>query len=173
MVDPNHSEEPRWKHAASLSAVGLAILAILCGVACGGCIGSKSESPEALAHIQPQHWPGDMQRAAEMIDDRLRVLEGTPDSEAVKSELVDLIDWAAEVAADTDLSESDWMPIYQQAESVRKRLNTGGRLVDLRSEINQLSQLLREAHSKVPEMSSPYSAQPSPAADPDPNSPSI
>ena len=38
------------------------------------------------------------------------------------SEIVDLVSWVPEVAADTNLSEADWLPLYHASESLMANL---------------------------------------------------
>jgi hypothetical protein len=120
--------------------------AVLCTtlVVFAGC-GAEKESTHEDSHEKPAHWPGSLNEAADFMDARLQLLE-TSDSEVsvVRDELTDLVTWAPEIAADTDLSEEDWLPIYELSEAVRLHLLPGD--VDpllIESDFDRLCKLLR------------------------------
>jgi hypothetical protein len=122
--------------------------AVLCTtlVVFAGC-GAEKESTHEDSHEKPAHWPGSLNEAADFMDARLQLLE-TSDSEVsvVRDELTDLVTWAPEIAADTDLSEEDWLPIYELSEAVRLHLLPGD--VDpllIESDFDRLCKLLRDA----------------------------
>jgi len=119
------------------------------GILFSGCIGSDYGSAEPLSHVQPAHWPNNMADAADKIESRLKVLKGLPSAQSEFAELSDLISWAAEVAADTDLSEGDWIPIYEASERLRKELLARGDLSGLFDDVEQLVVLLRDAQHQV------------------------
>lgn len=112
-------------------------------------MGSDFGSDEPLAHVQPAHWPKDMADAAEMMESRLSVLKVNPGAENEFAELSDLISWAAEIAADTDLSEADWIAIYETSERLRRDLLSRRSFTPLMDEVEQLVILLRDAHRQL------------------------
>jgi hypothetical protein len=68
-------------------------------------------------------------------------------------EIVDLVSWVPEIAADTNLPEVDWLPLYQKSESLKKKLRDATEQVirDNRTEIESLCQLIDEASSQISE----------------------
>lgn len=114
-----------------------------------GCIGSDYDSTESLSHIQPAHWPKNMAHAAELIETRMNVVKADPSAQSEFAELSDLISWAAEIAADTELSEGDWNAIYEASERLRKELLSKRSFSGLFDEVQQLVVLLKDAHRQV------------------------
>ena len=77
-----------------------------------GCVAEK-ESLHEMDHELPPHWPVNMEDAAEKIEQRLSQIEVKESPETTREELSDLIEWAPEIAADTDLPELEWIPIRE------------------------------------------------------------
>ncbi len=118
-----------------------------------GCA-SEKESLHEHDHEVPAHWPSDLNQAAERIDGRILALQTSELSaesrSSMTSELKDLIEWAPEVAADTDLAETDWIPIYELSEAIRGHMETGDvNPNEFASDFSRLSTLLREAHTSL------------------------
>ncbi len=121
-----------------------------------GC-GEEKDSLHELDHVVPAHWPAGLQDAANKIGERIAILDNpSAHSEAelhsASQELSELINWVPEIAADTDLGEQDWMPIYERSEVLRNQLGPG--LVEIQKVQQQLIDLqtmLREAEAKLPE----------------------
>jgi hypothetical protein len=120
-----------------------------------GCGESKSSLHE-LDHVTPGHWPTDLADAASKMRDRLatldeagKALEGEP--KVAFDELSDLVQWVPEVAADTDLGETQWNKLYQASEAARKQL-LGVQRVEpsLKQDIEKLCALLIESHALLP-----------------------
>ena len=91
----------------------------------GGCTpteGGPRTSLYEVQHVQPDHWPADLADMAEKLRTRIAMLDENPAQGKVSQELTDLVGWAAEVAADTDLTEVQWLPIYQRSEMLRRSL---------------------------------------------------
>lgn len=131
---------------------------LLAACVLAGC-GQEKESLHEHEHDAPEHWPGDMAEAAEFIMQRVELLSATDsqpsqDEESGKTtegELRDLVEWAPEVAADTDLPEVDWVPVYEMSEVIRKHLQSGDvTAADLSGDLEKLAKLLEEAHAKLP-----------------------
>lgn len=119
-------------------------------VTLAGC-GAEKESTHAHTHSEPKHWPTSLGEAADYIDSRIQSLvsSGEQDSEVV-DELKDLIEWTPQIAADTDLPEDDWIPIYELSEAIRLHLLPGD--VDpllIESDFDRLCNLLRDANVTV------------------------
>jgi hypothetical protein len=123
---------------------------LMLGIAIAGCQNSKQSLYEEIDHETPAHWPSDMADAASKIHSRLELLASQPDDSVARSELVDLVSWCAEVAADTDVSEQQWMPIYEYCEAIRKRVQAGVAIDSLFSELQQLCTTLEAAHQGLP-----------------------
>lgn len=89
-----------------------------------GC-GEEKESLHEMDHVTPAHWPGNLQDAASKISERVQRISAKIGSESdlqlAETELRELIEWVPEVAADSDLSEEDWLPIYNASEELRKQ----------------------------------------------------
>ena len=95
-----------------------ALLALLLVVV--GC-GEKNDKASLHSHEHevPRHTPRSLSDLGKKIRARVALLEKSPSDNAAKSELNDLIAWSAEIAADTNISEERWMPIYELSESIR------------------------------------------------------
>jgi len=80
-------------------------------------------------HETPDHWPSDLSDLAAKMRERLGGIgesaESTDRDEAA-AELADLVAWAPEIAADTDMTEAEWLPIYQASETIGSRLKDSG-----------------------------------------------
>ena len=127
----------------------IAILVLTLTFNCG-CVAEK-ESLHEMDHELPSHWPLNMEDAAQKIQQRLGLIEIKESPAATREELSDLIEWAPEVAADTDLAELEWMPIYELSETLRHHLSAKDiSLDDCRDDIERFIVLLRESHAKLP-----------------------
>ncbi len=115
-----------------------------------GCVAEK-ESLHEMDHELPPHWPQSMEDAAQKIEQRLGLLETKESLETTRDELSDLITWVPEVAADTDLPELEWVPLYELSETLRHHLSAEDiSLSDCREDIERFVVLLRESHAKLP-----------------------
>ncbi|HAC89006.1 MAG TPA: hypothetical protein DCF63_00010 [Planctomycetaceae bacterium] len=114
-----------------------------------GCNGEKSSLYGDLDHVLPDHWPGDVTQAGQMIKQRLeKVKSSGGNSQQTNAELLDLISWAPEIAADTELAEVHWQPIYDQSEKLQRRLSAEESPQAIAAEIEKLSELLLLAPSQ-------------------------
>jgi len=122
-----------------------------------GCAQEK-ESLYEHEHFQPEHWPESILEAADFIETRaVSIASGGGDEKErsqLHEELEDLVGWAPEIAADTDLSEADWLPIYELSEAMRGHLSAGDNLAEHQSDFERLVELLRDAQAKIPPPSS-------------------
>lgn len=114
-----------------------------------GCNGEKSSLYGDLDHVMPDHWPSDVTQAGQMMRQRLEKFKSSGDDQQTKSELLDLISWAPEIAADTELAEHHWQTIYDQSEKLQRRLSTGEAPQALATEIEKLSELLLLVPSQI------------------------
>ena len=93
----------------------------------GGCApteGGPRASLYEVRHVQPDHWPADLDDLAKKLRARIAALDENPAQGTASRELTDLVGWAAEVAADTDLTEAQWLPIYEKTETLRRGLRS-------------------------------------------------
>lgn len=126
---------------------------LACSIMLAGCATEK-ESLYEHDHHEPEHWPHSISEAADFIESRVaNFASGNVEEKQLSllhDELADLVGWAPEIAADTDLSEADWLPIYELSEAMRRQLNAGDDPVEIESEFGRLIELLRDAESKLP-----------------------
>jgi hypothetical protein len=104
---------------------------------------------EPVEHFVPDHWPADLRDAADKLAQRASALAGPsgdpsgetagePQADApvaapaarVEKELRDIVGWVPEIAADTPLTEAEWMVVYEASESLSKRLKKIRRPLD-------------------------------------------
>jgi hypothetical protein len=120
-----------------------------------GC-GAERESLFEDEHDLPAHWPSGLSDAADKIEQRMNLLAGNPtnsssesrdeDADRCESELRDLVEWIPEVAADTELTEEQWLPIYQLCEVMREHLSRGDvNAQDIEEDFDRLQALLVES----------------------------
>lgn len=119
-----------------------------------GCVAEK-ESLHEMDHELPPHWPVNMEDAAEKIEQRLSQIEVKESPETTREELSDLIEWAPEIAADTDLPELEWIPIYELSETLRRHLSAGDVSLDeCLDDLKRFVALLRESQAMLPKPNS-------------------
>lgn len=95
----------------------LRLLLIAIPLSALGC-GSDQPAPHR-EHVIPAHWPTDLPDARAKILERL---ETSGDATFPAAELRDIIGWLPEIAADTPLSESQWLPIHEACDRLSLRL---------------------------------------------------
>ncbi|MEM8735573.1 MAG: hypothetical protein AAGG44_15170 [Planctomycetota bacterium] len=120
-----------------------------------GCV-AESESLHEHGHVEPRHWPSSIVQAADYIEQRLAELQAATDEPTAErrsvllDELNDLVEWSPEVAADSDLPEAKWIPIYEISETIRGHLSAGdSELKSISGEFEELTTLLRAAGEEV------------------------
>ncbi len=128
---------------------GMAALVMVVLVGCGG----QDAAPKTLFeddHAVAAHWPDDLADVAVKLRQRLADSNTNPQSLA---EIKDLVSWTSEVAADTNLSEADWLPLYNASESLMTNLraSTDGLTSDDRSQIESLCELIDNTVPKISE----------------------
>ncbi len=116
------------------------ICVILFGVAMlSGCF--RENTPKASLfehdHEVAQHWPDDLADAVVKIRERLaRKDNGSeheqepehshpPHGDSIR-EILEIVSWVPEIAADTNLSEKDWIPLDNAAETLSANLRISG-----------------------------------------------
>lgn len=118
-----------------------------------GCGSQDSEPKTSLFeddHVVAEHWPADLSDVAAKLRERLAL----PDvNEQSRKEIVDLVSWTGEVAADTNLSEANWLPLHHHSESLLANLGGAkqGLSSDDRSQIQAFCQLIDDTALKIPD----------------------
>ena len=115
---------------------------------CWACFGCSKESNQSTTHVHPHEAtapvPKSLGDLCRKIRDRLEKLKRGQTNPELKSELADLIAWAPEFAADTDIEERIWIPIYESSEQVRLSIEQDTYQWD-NARIDQISQLCQIA----------------------------
>jgi len=124
---------PRFLYA------GMAIL-LLAG---GGC----SQTPtEEAAHVHQHdtasHMPSSLGDLCRKVRRCLAELKHGGKNSQLTNELTDLVSWTPEFAADTNIGEQLWIPIYQQSEQIRLSILKNDQQWDT-TRIDQITQLCR------------------------------
>lgn len=128
----------------------LAVLLMACAFGCDSQDATPKTSLFEDDHAVAEHWPSDLSDVAVKLRERL----SSPEINAqVMKEIEDLISWTAEVAADTNLSETDWLPLHHASQSLMANLRgvRDGLNESDRSQIESLCQLIDQSVSKIPE----------------------
>jgi predicted nucleic acid-binding Zn-ribbon protein len=126
-----------------LSLVGLVVTLGACG--------AERKSLFEGEHDLPPHWPSNMADAIQKIDQRLQRLDKNADDAQAEQELRQLVDWIPEVAADEELTEEQWMPIYDLCEVMRQHLSDSSvRPAAIAPDFRKLQQLLEKAVAELP-----------------------
>jgi hypothetical protein len=130
-------------HLFQLTLVGLVVTLGACG--------AERESLFEGEHDLPSHWPSNMADAIQKIDQRMERLDKDADDALAEQELRQLVDWIPEVAADEELTEEQWMPIYELCEVMRQHLSDGSvRPAAIAPDFRKLQQLLENAVAELP-----------------------
>ena len=139
-------------------------LIVLCLASCAlaGC-GAERESLYEHDHDLPAHWPHDLVDASQKISERLLRLSAEPTAAQAHSELCELVEWIPEVAADSELPEEHWLPIYDLCEAMRDHLQDPAiGPLDISEDFDRLRGLLEQAAVEVTKyaVDAPGSPQP-------------
>tara|TARA_A100001391_G_C5015096_1_gene264254 strand:- start:70 stop:549 length:480 start_codon:yes stop_codon:yes gene_type:complete len=137
------------KQVAAAIAWTSTTLALIFVVGCTPDTASKTSLFEH-DHEVAKHWPDDLADVAVKLRERI----GRDDaSERTRLKVKELVSWTAEVAADTNLAEADWLPLYHASESLAANLRAAhGELTDENCEqIESLCELVDQAVGKTPE----------------------
>lgn len=100
---------------------------ILAAAMAGGCAGPAGDHEED-AHALPEHHPRTFRRAVVDIGHRGGVLtsgmlEG-PELELQRRQLLDVVRWLPELAADTELGRRDWERVNDAARTLARELES-------------------------------------------------
>ena len=120
-----------------------------------GCVNEETAKMSLFEddHEVAPHWPDGLEDTATKIRQRIEVSESS--SSEVKQrtdEIVDLISWVPEIAADTNLSEQDWKPLNSAAESLSANLRAANyEMTDSnRQQAAALCDLIEQSITKIP-----------------------
>ncbi|WP_246114326.1 hypothetical protein [Rubripirellula tenax] len=132
----------------SCQAFCAALMLLLSG--CGVDESASKTSHFEHDHVVASHWPNDLADIAAKLRKRLSIPE--PNTESL-AEIEDLVSWTAEVAADTNLPESEWVPLYEASKSTMANLRSAkGRLTpENRKQVESLCDLITQAAGRIPE----------------------
>lgn len=127
-----------------ISLVSFAALLVVLSTGCGSQDAELKTSHFEHDHEVAAHWPSGLSDVSLKLRERLLASETTP---RMTKEMEDLVSWTAEVAADTDLSEADWIPLYEASESLMVDLRSmkGSLTGDHRVKVESLCNLIDEA----------------------------
>jgi len=121
-----------------------------------GCAGEDTAKTSHFEHdheVAP-HWPKDLADAAAKIRQRLDTSEpSSAETERHADEIAEIVSWVPEIAADTNLSERDWIPLDRAADSLSANLRaTGNELTDSnRRQTVALCVLIEQSLGKIPD----------------------
>lgn len=137
----------RFLNRFMCAAVGSAALCLFIA-STTGCVEGRSSTHE-LEHAVPAHWPSSLTDAAEKIEARLKTIHGE-DAEAIqsRSELLEIISWLPEVAADTTLREPDWNSIYAACTDIERHIKATDNFQEREEELRKLCTRLRALESQ-------------------------
>ena len=140
--------------------LGVTVL-ILAAVMVGGCAGPAGDHEED-AHALPEHHPRTFRRAVVDISHRGGVLtsgmlEG-PQLELQRRQLLDIVRWLPELAADTELGRRDWERVNDAARDLARELESfkdsghkaSSRETTLSATLGEAMAVLAEAERALP-----------------------
>lgn len=127
------------------------LLLIAMSVGCGTAEAPKTSHFEH-DHIVSSHWPEDLADLSSKLRSRVAKNNASPD-EQLRHEIEDLVGWVGEVAADTNLSETDWIPLHESSQAVLASLEATDDPLSNENlrEIESLCQLIDMSITNIPE----------------------
>ncbi|MEM6691925.1 MAG: hypothetical protein AAF664_21020 [Planctomycetota bacterium] len=118
---------------------------------------SAKHSHTGHSHAVAGHWPRDLLDLKFKLLGRMNDWTASDgDREVLQSQIIDLIQWTPEVAADTDLSEDDWVPIYESSQKMIQMMDGAENVAEVfeslqfEGEFNRLVGRLQEAAKSLP-----------------------
>jgi hypothetical protein len=120
---------------------------------CGGDAESAKRSHFEHDHDVAEHWPRDLADTATKIRQRIDRLDSDSDAVHLSEQIVDLVSWAPEIAADTDLPEERWLPIHHASESLTANLRSAGNRItpSNREQAIRLCELIDQSVLEIPD----------------------
>ncbi|MFG0265646.1 MAG: hypothetical protein ACF8AM_10935 [Rhodopirellula sp. JB055] len=103
-------------------------------------------------HVVSAHWPEDLADLSSKLRTRISANNDFSDEE-LRQEIKDLVEWVGEVAADTNLSEADWIPLYESSQAVSANLKATNEPFsnDDLEQIESLCQRIDASIAKIPD----------------------
>ncbi len=89
------------------------------------------------------HWPTGLADAADKIEQRVAAIEQPANATQARAELLEIIEWLPEVAADTPIREASWVPIHEACAKIESLLKDSTEIGNARGEIQSLCDKLR------------------------------
>lgn len=93
--------------------VGLLLLA------CSGCNTHEQDGDHQLEHHIPAHKPASFAEAVSELRSRGLAMQGDQATDEENHELLDIINWLPELAADSDLNRSQWEQVRDSVAELR------------------------------------------------------
>ncbi|MCC9655895.1 hypothetical protein LOC70_08795 [Rhodopirellula sp. JC737] len=140
----------------TLPAFAMVLITLMVG--CGETKDSPKASHFEHDHIIAEHWPEDLPDVAAKLRSRL---ESDSINEQTHAEILDLVTWTPEIAADTNLTEQDWIPLHEATESTLANLRASQSTNLTESDKNQilaLCFLIDETANLIPEQLPTFSS---------------
>ena len=122
-------------------------------VSCVLILGCSRETPESLHetdHFVAAHWPTSLADAASKMETRVVSLQ-TGRDEKTYAELCDIVGWIPEIAADSELSEADWIPINEASLAISNRLRNEAKqaITNLAADLQAFQDLIVRESDKL------------------------
>lgn len=131
----------------------ICIVLCLLGLLVVGCVhdGESKTSHFEHDHEVAPHWPSDLADAATKLRKRLDA-QVSDQSKQVAKEIADIVSWVPEFAADTNLSEQDWIPLDIASNSLSAKLQSSDNEMtdECRRQTVALCELIEQSLDKIP-----------------------
>ena len=131
----------------------ICIVLCLLGLLVVGCVhdGESKTSHFEHDHEVAPHWPSDLADAATKLRKRLDA-QVSDQSKQVAKEIADIVSWVPEIAADTNLSEQDWIPLDIASNSLSAKLQSSDNEMtdECRRQTVALCELIEQSLDKIP-----------------------
>ncbi len=98
---------------------------VVATITCMGCGETETEKSSYFEHDHEivAHWPADLGDTALKIRDRVRISKMVKTNRpTVAREIIELVSWVSEIAADTELTEEQWIPLDQISQTLFQQL---------------------------------------------------
>lgn len=141
---------------ANVPAIVCNLIAVGLLVGTPGCTGDSTpkESHFEVDHEVAAHWPDGLADLCAKLRGYLGAdaAELTPQQ---RTEIEDLVGWVGEVAADTNMREADWDPLYRKSQSILTdlRARPGALTTATREDIRSLCSAIEETLPRIPSVS--------------------
>ncbi len=130
----------------SYRQIGICVMFATSLLCLSGCEDAQHSLHE-IDHEVPAHWPTSLADNADKIASRIESIPSSSNANILIAELEDLVEWSPEIAADTDLTESQWEPIFAASENLRSQFPLKADTFELmRPELTSFCELLVTSH---------------------------